>query len=74
MDRLRDPARLEYGPWPPWCLLPREVPYALALNYGLLRRDGLDADGRPDISGLQWPGILAGFGDRVEASTVTTPS
>jgi hypothetical protein len=61
MGGLRDPALRQYGPWPSWCLLPREVPYALALHYGLLQPDGLTADGQPDVSGLQWPGILAGL-------------
>jgi hypothetical protein len=61
MDELRDPARRQYGAWPSWCLLPREVPYAVAVHHGLLGLDGLTADGRPDVAGLQWPGILAGL-------------
>lgn len=33
----------------------------MAMDYGLVGLDGLDADGRPDVRGLQWPGILAGL-------------
>jgi hypothetical protein len=59
IDRLREVARREYGPWPSWCLLPMTAPYAVAVHYGLLRDDGMDSSGRPDIAGLQWPGVLA---------------
>jgi hypothetical protein len=59
MDRLRDVGRREHGSWPAWCLLPMTAPYAVAVHYGLLRADGMDAGGRPDIAGLQWPGVLA---------------
>jgi len=59
MHRLRDVASREYGPWPAWCLLPMTAPYAVAVHYGLLRADGMDAAGRPDVAGLQWPGVLA---------------
>jgi hypothetical protein len=31
------------------------------MNYGLVRVDGLTADGRADVAGLQWPGVLAGL-------------
>jgi hypothetical protein len=61
MDRLREIGPSEYGSWPSWCLLPLVAPYAVAVQYGLLRLDGMDATGRPDIAGLQWPGILGGL-------------
>jgi hypothetical protein len=58
VDRLRNVAAQQQEPWPDWCLVPLMVPYAAALHFNLLRRDGRKADGTADVAGLQWPGTL----------------